>query len=367
MTSAPDARARRRRARRARPRLADRDARRREGARGDRASSSRRRRSSRSCACAARSPRPSSAGRIRTSAAAADSGAGRAATGTYLPLFPRVVELFDLDGYDLVISSSHCAVKSAVIGRARDPRLLLPLPDALRLGPVRRLYFGPDQVGGLPQRGAPAGHGAGWPAGTPPRPAGWTAFSRILNMLRAESADTIIASRQWCIRRWTPPSSRPIRPAAAARASCSCPPWCPTSGSTWRSRPAGASGRRSPSWAAGPNEARLRRLAGPDVQFLGWRSDEDVRTLYRQAAAVLLPGAEDFGMVPVEAQACGAPVVALGRGGARETVDRRRDGGARRGADARRVRRRPRAACAPSPWRPRPSGATPNGFRASAS
>jgi glycosyltransferase involved in cell wall biosynthesis len=53
---------------------------------------------------------------------------------------------------------------------------------------------------------------------------------------------------------------------------------------------------------------------------VGWRTDEEVRGLYQRAAAVLLPGIEDFGMVPVEAQACGAPVVALGTGGARETV-----------------------------------------------
>jgi glycosyltransferase involved in cell wall biosynthesis len=71
----------------------------------------------------------------------------------------------------------------------------------------------------------------------------------------------------------------------------------------------------------GPEEDRLRQLAGPRVEFLGWRSDEEIRDLYRAAAAVLLPGVEDFGMVPVEAQACGTPVVALGQGGARETVD----------------------------------------------
>jgi glycosyltransferase involved in cell wall biosynthesis len=56
------------------------------------------------------------------------------------------------------------------------------------------------------------------------------------------------------------------------------------------------------------------------VEFLGWRSDEEVRELYQRASAVLLPGIEDFGMVPVEAQACGTPVVALGTGGACETV-----------------------------------------------
>jgi glycosyltransferase involved in cell wall biosynthesis len=56
------------------------------------------------------------------------------------------------------------------------------------------------------------------------------------------------------------------------------------------------------------------------VTFLGWRSDDEIRELYRTSWATLLPGIEDFGMVPVEAQACGCPVVALGEGGAAETV-----------------------------------------------
>ena len=55
--------------------------------------------------------------------------------------------------------------------------------------------------------------------------------------------------------------------------------------------------------------------------FLGWRSDEDVRELYRSAHVVLLPGEEDFGIVPVEALACGTPVVALGRGGVLDTIE----------------------------------------------
>jgi glycosyltransferase involved in cell wall biosynthesis len=70
----------------------------------------------------------------------------------------------------------------------------------------------------------------------------------------------------------------------------------------------------------GPDRARLERAAGPNVQFLGRLSDEQIRDEYRRAVAVILPGEEDFGIVPVEAQACGCPVVALGRGGALETV-----------------------------------------------
>jgi glycosyltransferase involved in cell wall biosynthesis len=74
---------------------------------------------------------------------------------------------------------------------------------------------------------------------------------------------------------------------------------------------------------SGPERGRLERSAANgshQVEFLGRLPDEDVRNLYRRAAVVLLPGEEDFGIVPLEAQACGRPVVALGRGGAAETV-----------------------------------------------
>jgi glycosyltransferase involved in cell wall biosynthesis len=70
----------------------------------------------------------------------------------------------------------------------------------------------------------------------------------------------------------------------------------------------------------GPDEARLRRLAGPETHFLGWQPDEVIRHHFRHCRALLFPGEEDFGIVPVEAQACGTPVIAFGRGGATETV-----------------------------------------------
>ena len=70
----------------------------------------------------------------------------------------------------------------------------------------------------------------------------------------------------------------------------------------------------------GQDEARLRSLAGNDAQFLGWQSDEVIRDHFRRCQALLFPGVEDFGIVPLEAQACGAPVIALGAGGATETI-----------------------------------------------
>jgi len=65
---------------------------------------------------------------------------------------------------------------------------------------------------------------------------------------------------------------------------------------------------------------RLRKLAGPDTEFRGEVTDDEVRSLLAGARALLFPGEEDFGIVPVEAQAAGTPVVAYGVGGARESV-----------------------------------------------
>ena len=71
---------------------------------------------------------------------------------------------------------------------------------------------------------------------------------------------------------------------------------------------------------SGQEEKKLRRLAGPTITFLGYQPDEAVRDHLRRCRALIFPGEEDFGIVPVEAQACGAPVIAFARGGAMETV-----------------------------------------------
>lgn len=70
----------------------------------------------------------------------------------------------------------------------------------------------------------------------------------------------------------------------------------------------------------GQEMERLRAGAGPGVEFLGWRSDDEIREYYSACSAVLFPGEEDFGIVPLEAMATGKPVVAYAGGGALETV-----------------------------------------------
>jgi glycosyltransferase involved in cell wall biosynthesis len=71
---------------------------------------------------------------------------------------------------------------------------------------------------------------------------------------------------------------------------------------------------------SGPDEARLRAMAGPTVHFAGRISDVERRQVFARARAIIVPGEEDFGLVPVEAAAAGRPTVAFGAGGAMETV-----------------------------------------------
>jgi glycosyltransferase involved in cell wall biosynthesis len=64
----------------------------------------------------------------------------------------------------------------------------------------------------------------------------------------------------------------------------------------------------------------LKKLAGPTITFLGYQPDELVRKHYQRCRAFIFPSEEDIGLTPIEAQACGRPVIAHGRGGALETV-----------------------------------------------
>ena len=159
-------------------------------------------------------------------------------------------------------------------------------------------------------------------------------------------------------------STIPTQAGAPSRISWSCRRWSPTSASTSPSRlPAGrraAEDRR----ATDPNAARLRRAApAPTCEFSGWSSDEEIRdAVPATPRRSLLPGEEDFGIVPVEAQACGRPVVALGRGGALETVIDGETGVLVDEPSAEAFADGPRAASTRAPSTPPRSAATPKRF-----
>jgi glycosyltransferase involved in cell wall biosynthesis len=255
---------------------------------------------------------------IRTSVLQWLPGAGRLYR-QYLPIFPEIIEWLDLDEFDLVVSSSHCAAKS-VVRPGRAVHICYCHSPMRYAWDQFGAYFGADQVGRLRHRILrPVMAGlARWDRATAGRVDCYVANSRYVaaRIRRYYNRGSIVV--------YPPVDTAFYRPADEHRTPDSSflvvsalVPYKKVDVAIEACRRVGAPlkivGR-------GPELPRLQRLAGPDVEFLGWRSDEEIRDLYQRTSAVLLPGVEDFGMVPVEAQACGRPVVALAAGGAMETV-----------------------------------------------
>jgi len=235
-----------------------------------------------------------------------------------LPLFPTAIEQFDLDAYDLVISSSHCAAKAVVApGRARH---ICYCHSPMRYAWDQfDAYFGPARVGAFASRWVYAPmlkRLARWDAATASRVGRFVANSqhvagRIRRYYNREA--TIVyppVDTTFYHPDTTPPGQHFLIVSALV-------PYKRIDVAIDAARRAGATLRIV---GDGPDRARLERQANGHVEFIGRATDDEIRDEYRRALAVVLPGEEDFGIVPVEAQACGRPVVALARGGALETV-----------------------------------------------
>jgi glycosyltransferase involved in cell wall biosynthesis len=239
----------------------------------------------------------------------------------YLALFPTAIEQFDFDPYDLVISSSHCAAKAVVVpGRARH--------ICYCHSPMRYAwdqfdsYFGPDQVGPAASRlmRPILARLARWDAGTAGRVDRYVANSHYVagRIRRYYNRGSTVVYPPVDTAFYRPDPARSPEPYFLVVSAL-----VPYKRLDVAIRACGAVGGTLKIVGRGPEESRLRRLAesaGAAVEFAGWLADEQIRALYQGCRAVLMPGVEDFGMVPVEAQACGRPIVALAEGGAVESV-----------------------------------------------
>jgi glycosyltransferase involved in cell wall biosynthesis len=235
----------------------------------------------------------------------------------YLPLFPTAVELFDLDDADLVISTSHCAAKAVVApGRA--------LHICYCHSPMRYawdqfdMYFGADRIGRLPNAAARPVLGwlARWDRDTAPRVDRYLANSQYVagRIARYYNRRASVVYPPVDVTTFTPDGStaEPYFLVVSALVPYKRIDVAIDAANRLRV-PLKIVG-------SGPDQDRLQAIAGPTVEFAGQLSDAALVDAYRRATATVLPAEEDFGIVPVESMACGRPVVALGRGGACETV-----------------------------------------------
>lgn len=234
----------------------------------------------------------------------------------FLPLFPAATRSFDLSGFDLVISSHHCVAKSV-----RAPA------DALHIcychTPMRYIwthyeeYFGPERAGMLTRLGMRlvVNRLRAWDVATARNPYRYIANSRnTQDRIRAiykRNADVIY-----------PPVETAALPLSVKNDGFALvvSALVPYKRVDLAVDACTKLGRRLVVIGDGPDLPRLQGLGGPMVTFMGWQEDAVVRDHFARCSCVLFPGEEDFGIVPVEAMACGKPVVAYARGGALETV-----------------------------------------------
>jgi glycosyltransferase involved in cell wall biosynthesis len=234
----------------------------------------------------------------------------------YLPLFPKAIESFDFSGFRLIISTSHAVAKGAI-----------PRKDALHIcychTPMRYVweqydeYFGPGRASvvtrAVMHRVAPRLRA--WDVRTSNRVHAFIANSRnVADRIRnyyGRPAEVLYAP----VDVSTFPLSLtndgsylmvsalvPYKRIELAIEACE------------------RLGRTLKIVGIGPELKKLRSRESRIISFLGWQSDVELSRLYGSCRALLFPGVEDFGIVPLEAMACGKPVIAFARGGALETV-----------------------------------------------
>ncbi len=238
----------------------------------------------------------------------------------FLPLMPLAIEQFDLSGYDLVLSSSHSVAKGVITG-----------PDQVHIAYVHSpMRYAWDLQSAYLQ----ANHGAlgrgvkGWAIRA------LLSYLRIWDARTANGVDYFIANSNYVSRRIWKTYRREAAvvypPVATERFSYLEPksdyylvlsrlvPYKRVDliVEAFNQMP----GRQLVIVGDGPDRNMLQRRAQSNIRWMGYQPDEVVRSLLERAAAFIIAAEEDFGIAPVEAQACGTPVIAFGRGGVTETI-----------------------------------------------
>jgi glycosyltransferase involved in cell wall biosynthesis len=235
----------------------------------------------------------------------------------YLPLFPTAIEQFSFDRFDRIVSLSHCCAKS-ILHPARVPHLCYCLTPMRYAWDQFDAYFGPARIGRLPSRlmRPVMARLARWDRDTAGRADRYVAISHYVagRIRRYYNRESTVVYPPVDTDFFHPDATPPERFALVVSALV------PYKRIDVAIAACARAGVPLTIVGEGPERAALERIAGPATTFLGRVPDETIRDLYRRAAVALLPGEEDFGIVPLEAQACGRPVVALARGGALETV-----------------------------------------------
>lgn len=234
----------------------------------------------------------------------------------YLPLFPLAVESFDFRGFDLILSTSHAVAKGAK-----------PAPGALHIcychTPMRYVWELYDEYFGPGRAGLPTRLGMNLIA---PRLRAWDVrtSSRVHYFLA--NSENVAERIRKTYRRDADVIHAPVDTSKFSLSRRNdgfylvVSAFVPYKRIDLAIEVFNRMGKRLVVVGKGPDFAKLKEKAGRTIEFLGWQSDEQLVRLYGKCRALVFPGVEDFGIVPLEAMASGKPVIAFRAGGALETV-----------------------------------------------
>ncbi len=233
----------------------------------------------------------------------------------YLPLFPAAINALRPPAADLLLSTSHCVAKG-LRAPCCTPHLCYCFTPMRYAWLFQSEYLGTQPVKRLLARPLLAWLRS-WDRRSAGRVTSFVAISRHVQerIRRFYGRESEVVYPPVDLDRWTP-GDTPGDGGYDLIATALVPYKKIDLALTAYAR----LNRRLKIVGTGTEMARLRAMAPPNVEFLGWQSDGQLLELYRQCRVLVFPGEEDFGIVPLEVQACGRPVVAYGRGGVLETV-----------------------------------------------
>ena len=235
----------------------------------------------------------------------------------YLPLFPLAIEQFDLSGYDIVLSSSH-AVAKGVLTHSNQLHIAYIHTPIRYAWDLYHQYLRESRLDrGL--KGMLAKY--------------FLHKIRIWDAASANRVDHYVANSRYIARRiekvYGKPSDVIYPPVdvdkftlreAKEEFYLTASRMVPYKKIDLIVEAFSQTDKKLVVVGDGPDMAKIKSKAGKNVELLGFASDETMADLMGRAKAFVFAAEEDFGITPVEAQACGTPVICFGRGGARETV-----------------------------------------------
>jgi glycosyltransferase involved in cell wall biosynthesis len=232
----------------------------------------------------------------------------------YAVLYPTAFEQFDLSGYDLILSSSSAFAKG-IVPRS-DARHICYCHTPMRFAWRSADYVAREQISGLQAKLLPfmLNYLRLWD----------TVSSVRVDRFVANSREVAARIRRYYGREATviapPVDLPPVNTAAAGDYLLTGGRLVPYKRLDLAVEACTQLGQRLIVFGDGRDRERLQRLAGPTVEFVGYVDEATRQRLFAECRGFLFPGEEDFGITPLEAMACGRPVLAYAAGGALDTV-----------------------------------------------